>query len=152
MRQPPANSPSHDEVDAPAKKGWPEKVTVTEEQPLGHWHRGREPGFPGPPAQIRTCALTHTAPTSGRDGRRATACRIWSAACDTVVRSCARAVLWRPGLPLVPALRSTNSARPEGPLFAGFITTMAESDFFKSFISGYGYFLSFAAPHDGGAI
>ena len=27
--------------------------------------RGREPGCPGPPAQIRTCALTHTAPTSG---------------------------------------------------------------------------------------
>ena len=26
---------------------------------------GREPGCPGPPAQIRTCALTHTAPTSG---------------------------------------------------------------------------------------
>ena len=27
--------------------------------------RGREPGYPGPPAQIRTCALTHTAPTLG---------------------------------------------------------------------------------------
>ena len=26
---------------------------------------GREPGCPGPPAQIRTCALTHTAPTLG---------------------------------------------------------------------------------------
>ena len=27
--------------------------------------RGREPGYPGPPAQIRTCALAHTAPTLG---------------------------------------------------------------------------------------
>ena len=26
---------------------------------------GREPGYPGPPAQIRTCALAHTAPTLG---------------------------------------------------------------------------------------
>ena len=26
---------------------------------------GREPGCPGPPAQIRTCALAHTAPTLG---------------------------------------------------------------------------------------
>ena len=34
---------------------------------------GREPGCPGPPAQIRTCALTHTAPTLG--GGRQTACR-----------------------------------------------------------------------------
>ena len=34
---------------------------------------GREPGCPGPPAQIRTCALTHTAPTLG--GERQTACR-----------------------------------------------------------------------------
>ena len=35
--------------------------------------RGREPGCPHPPAQIRTCALTHTAPTLG--GGRQTACR-----------------------------------------------------------------------------
>ena len=28
-------------------------------------HRGRDAGCPAPPAQIRTCALTHTAPTSG---------------------------------------------------------------------------------------
>ena len=32
---------------------------------VGHRGRGREPGYPGPPAQIRTCALTHTAPTLG---------------------------------------------------------------------------------------
>ena len=27
--------------------------------------RGRNAGYPAPPAQIRTCALTHTAPTFG---------------------------------------------------------------------------------------
>ena len=31
-------------------------------------YRGREPGYPGPPAQIRTCALTHPAPALGVDG------------------------------------------------------------------------------------
>ena len=32
------------------------------------YDRGREPGYPGPPAQIRTCALTHPAPALGIDG------------------------------------------------------------------------------------
>ena len=36
------------------------------EEPEAEEHRGRDPGFPGPPAQIRTCALTHTAPALGR--------------------------------------------------------------------------------------
>ena len=40
---------------------------------LAYYGCGREPGCPGPPAQIRTCALTHTAPTLG--GERQTACR-----------------------------------------------------------------------------
>ena len=31
-------------------------------------HRGRELGCPGPPAQIRTCALTHPAPTLQNPG------------------------------------------------------------------------------------
>ena len=34
---------------------------------LSFLYRGREPGYPGPPAQIRTCALTHPAPASGID-------------------------------------------------------------------------------------
>ena len=34
---------------------------------LSFLYRGREPGYPGPPAQIRTCALTHPAPTSVDD-------------------------------------------------------------------------------------
>ena len=45
------------------------RVAPTVSRPDGHVHLlhvcGREPGCPGPPAQIRTCALTHTAPTSG---------------------------------------------------------------------------------------
>ena len=32
-------------------------------------HRGRELGCPSPTAQIRTCALTHPAPTSGVDDK-----------------------------------------------------------------------------------
>ena len=35
---------------------------------LSH-HRGRELGCPSPPAQIRTCALTHPAPTPGVDDK-----------------------------------------------------------------------------------
>ena len=35
--------------------------------PLRHRFRGRDAGCPAPPAQIRTCALTHTAPTFGSD-------------------------------------------------------------------------------------
>ncbi len=31
-------------------------------------YRGRDPDCSGPPAQIRTCALTHPAPPSGRTG------------------------------------------------------------------------------------
>ena len=59
-------------------------------------------------------------------------CRIRSAACDTLPRFCARHELWSSGLPLGPALRSAD---PMGPLFAGFIATMAKSDFFEPFSS-----------------
>ena len=49
--------PRHGSVagDAPAARG----------HAAGSHSGGREPGCPGPPAQIRTCALTHTAPTLG---------------------------------------------------------------------------------------
>ncbi|MNS87712.1 hypothetical protein D3C72_1216640 [compost metagenome] len=40
--------------------------------------------------------------------------------------------------PLVPALRSTHSAIGSPTLFAGFIATIAESDFSRPFIIGYG--------------
>ena len=71
-----------------------------------------------------------------------------SSACDTLVRLCVRNVLCWSAFPLVPALRSTGSAacfssagRPAGgpsALFAGFIATMAGSDFSGPFIIGYG--------------
>ena len=71
--------------------------------------RGRDAGCPAPPAQIRTCALTHTAPTSGataaHSGRR-----IRSAACVTVPRLGVRPVLWPRGFPSVTGLGSGNSA------------------------------------------
>ncbi len=78
--------------------------------------------------------------------------RIRSAACDSLSRFCARRELWLPGFPLGPALRFPGSAGPERPLFAGFVATMAGSDFFRSFISVYGFLLYVAAPHDSGAI
>ncbi|EEA02867.1 hypothetical protein BH160DRAFT_1875 [Burkholderia sp. H160] len=40
--------------------------------------------------------------------------------------------------PLVPALRSTHSAAGSPALFAGFVANMAESDFSRPFIIGYG--------------
>ena len=54
--------------------------------------RGRDAGCPAPPAQIRTCALTHTAPTSGSD-RGPLDRRIRSAAWYTELRHCVRSVL-----------------------------------------------------------
>ena len=66
------------------------------------------------------------------------ACRTRSSACDTLSRSCARRVLCWPTFPLVPALRSTNSAADCSALFVDFIATTAESDFSGSCITGYG--------------
>src|SRR6516162_2249730 len=65
--------------------------------------------------------------------------RMRSSACDTLTRHCVRRVLcWR-AFPLVPALRSTGSAAlgsatdrsamDSSALFAGFVATMAGSDF-----------------------
>src|SRR5271157_5549805 len=71
-----------------------------------------------------------------------------SSARDTPARSCARSVLCRPAFPLVPALRSTNSAAAGAALFAGFsrrmppafvrIATISGSDFSCPCIIGYG--------------
>jgi len=58
-------------------------------------------------------------------------------ACDTLSRFCARHVLcWFVFLP-VPTLRSTGSATSCLALFAGFVATMAESDFSGSCIIGF---------------
>ena len=66
------------------------------------------------------------------------ACRTRSSACDTLSRSCARRVLCWPAFPLVPALGSTGSAAGCPALFVGFTATMAESDFSRPCIIGYG--------------
>src|SRR6516164_634239 len=74
--------------------------------------------------------------------------RMRSSACDTLTRHCVRRVLcWR-AFPLVPALRSTGSAAlgsatdrsatESSALFAGFVATMAGSDFSCPYIIGYG--------------
>ena len=51
-----------------------------------------------------------------------------------------------PKFPLVPPLRSTDSAESFPSLFARFITTMDESDCFLSPLMGYGFLLSHKAP------
>ena len=77
---------------------------------LRHRFRGRDAGCPAPPAQIRTCALTHTAPTFGSDRDPRGDARIRSTACVTVPRLSVRPVLWPRGFPSVTGLGSSNSA------------------------------------------
>ena len=64
--------------------------------------------------------------------------RMRSSACDTLSRSCARRVLCWPAFPLVSALGSIGSAVGCPTLFVDFTATMAESDFSRSCIIGYG--------------
>src|SRR6266436_9253674 len=61
-----------------------------------------------------------------------------SSACDTHFRHCVRSVLCWLAFPLAPALGSTGSAAVGTALFVGFIATMAESDFSRPCIIGYG--------------
>src|SRR5215813_4361872 len=61
-----------------------------------------------------------------------------SSACDTFTRLCARRVLCWSAFPLASALGSTGSAADRSALFAGFAATMAESDFPRPCIIGYG--------------
>src|SRR6516225_1920984 len=68
----------------------------------------------------------------------ANACRMRSSVCDTLIRLCVRHVLCWFAFPLVPALRSTDSAADCSALFAGFPATMARSDFSGPCIIGFG--------------
>src|SRR3989454_6574203 len=61
-----------------------------------------------------------------------------SSACDTLTRLCVRRVLCWLAFPLASALGSTGSAAVETALFVGFPATMAESDFSRPCIIGYG--------------
>jgi len=98
--------------------------------------RGRDASYPAPPAQIRACGF----PAHGSHLRCVTAkvCRMRASACDTLTRLRVRRVLCWSAFPLVPALRSTNSAADRSALFAGFTATMAGSDFSCPYIIGYG--------------
>ena len=58
--------------------------------------------------------------------------------CDTLSRSCARRVLCWLAFPSASALGSTGSAAGCPALFVGFPATMAESDFPRPCITGYG--------------
>src|SRR5262245_13297903 len=98
--------------------------------------RGREASYLAPPAQIRTCGFP--AYGSHLGSNRQSNCRMRSGACDTLMRLCVRRVLCQTAFPLVPALRSTNSAADRSALFAGFPATMAGSDFSCPCIIGYG--------------
>ena len=69
------------------------------------------------------------------------ACRTRSRAYDTRSRPCVRCVLCSLAFLLVPALGPTGSAASAivaDALFVGFPATMAECDFSRSFIIGYG--------------
>ena len=59
-------------------------------------------------------------------GSRCTNCRIRSAACVTLSRSCARRVLWLSRFPLGSVLRSIDSAGTLIPLFADFTAVGSE--------------------------
>src|SRR5262249_29291101 len=65
-------------------------------------------------------------------------CRMRSSACDTLSRSCARRMLCWLAFLSASALGSTDSAAGCPALFVGFPATIAESDFPRPFIIGYG--------------
>jgi len=64
--------------------------------------------------------------------------RTRSGLCDALSRLGVRSVSSWSAFPSAPALGSTNSATDRSALFAGFIATMAGSDFSRPFIVGYG--------------
>ena len=91
-------------------------------------------------------------------GSRSTNCRIRSAACDTLSRSCVRRVLWLSRFPLGPVLRSIDSAGDRSPLFADFTANIPESCMsrFSAWVqkvihSGWGGFVGISPVLAGGA-
>lgn len=85
--------------------------------------------------------------TSRSPGVLFAACRTrLGAACDRLIRSCARPLLWRPAFPSAPGLGSIGSAEIRVPWFANFPATTPGSDFCRSYVIGVGSLLSLAAP------
>ena len=116
-------------------------------------HRGRDAGYPAPPAQIRAGALTHTAPAFGpTTGVLSTRC----AGSHAVVVG-APPVSRFPGAASGTCFGSSTSRWPRpfppptppgshSPLFAGLHRyNMTESDFSGPYICGYGFLLPAAA-------
>ena len=103
---------------------------------LRHRFRGRDAGCPAPPAQIRTCALTHTAPTFGSDrdprGDAVSVRPPVSRFLGSVSDPCFGLADSRRS----PALAPATPQRPITALLAAFIATMPVSDFFAPYIIG----------------
>src|SRR2546423_12110253 len=95
---------------------------------LASLHQNRTCGFPAYGSHLGCVTAKQSLATF----------RMRSSACDTFARLCVRYVLCWSAFPLVPALRSTDSAADCSALFAGFIATMAGSDFSGPCIIGYG--------------
>src|SRR6267378_2916693 len=95
---------------------------------LASLHQNRTCGFPAYGSHLGCVTAKRSLATF----------RMRSSACDTFARLCVRYVLCWSAFPLVPALRSTDSAADCSALFAGFIATMAGSDFSGPCIIGYG--------------
>src|SRR5258706_7410106 len=86
---------------------------------LASLHQNRTCGFPAYGSHLGCVTAKRSLATF----------RMRSSACDTFARLCVRYVLCWSAFPLVPALRSTDSAADCSALFAGFIATMAGGAF-----------------------
>src|ERR1019366_7637080 len=109
--------------------------------PLRVQVRGRDASYLAPPAQIRTSPIraygSHLGCVTALRYILAM-CRMRSSACDTASRLCVRPVLCWLAFPAASALGSTGSAADRSALFVGFPATMAESDFPRPCVIGYG--------------
>jgi len=92
--------------------------------------RGRDAGYPAPPAQIPACGTPAPGSCLGSDVQvPGGTCRTQPSACDRRPRRCVRLLVCSATFPWASSLPSTFSAGPMGrPLFEGFVGTMKLSD------------------------
>jgi hypothetical protein len=77
--------------------------------------RGRDTGYPAPPAQIPACGTTAPGSCLGSDVQAPEgACRTRQSACDRRPRRCVRLLVYSATFPLASSLPSTFSAGPMG--------------------------------------
>ena len=96
---------------------------------MGHG-RGRDAGYPTPPAQIPACGTTAPGSCLGSNAQALRACRTQSCACDKVPRLGVRPLWYSTRCPLARPLLSTpaaSSGAPE-PWCAGFLDPLGLSD------------------------